>query len=204
MIIGSEIVYYASAHPQLVSRPCGVNVFLAHDRTNSSIDFSTSCITLGLWSGCDSCAFDRNVFALDLPHPLMLMLLARLCIQHRLALHADRVFSRSPDPHAARTRWVSRALQRSMVHLSTAPCTHAHSLAQIWTLQRVWGPNTVAYFTFKERFFDCRGFFTQLEHVDGGEKFKVEEVEGFDALGVDELCLFVVRGRKARGRFLKV
>ena len=72
-----------------------------------------------------------------------------------------------------------------------------HASQQIWTLQRVWAPHTVAYFTFKERFIDCRRFFNELEASEGRVKFETEEVESFDSLGVDELCLYVVRGNLA-------
>jgi hypothetical protein len=51
--------------------------------------------------------------------------------------------------------------------------------------------------TFKERFYDCRGFFARLAAIDGGRRFAVEEVESFDALGVDELCMFQIHGLDA-------
>jgi hypothetical protein len=62
----------------------------------------------------------------------------------------------------------------------------------MWTLRRTLRKGAVAYMTFKDRFYDCRGFFTRLAAADDRRRFLVEEVESFDTLGVDELCLYKI------------
>lgn len=63
---------------------------------------------------------------------------------------------------------------------------------QMWTLDRACGRDTTIFMTFKDRFYDCRGFFTELLAVGGGQRYAVEEIVGFDSLNVDELCMFKV------------